>query len=309
LIQNQILRYASDRLLTEANPEGKPYFKDTHFNKFIFLLYKKLQSEGIDLKLPVYWYRHGTLIHQDLFYHQIGRSLGYYVTNDSSTRKITRILNEGIPDSAREIINHAIRELVQKYKERNGYFKRGYINQLLDDDYFFAPYEFQRIFKRNFETYLQKFKTPARKKYSKQVKFSRDDIDIINNYLDELLPKFPHEMVLINSTYLEWDDTIRIALDYNSRLSLEIINGFWELFSKNLRILHHENISEPIICGWETRLKTQEYPVYQRNLDEVRSKLLDEWKKDYQEDIEVTSLVEKMNKLSFNLASSDNSGD
>ena len=299
MIPNQFLKYSVEKLLFEANPKGLPYFRDTHFNKMIFLIYESLKKENIDLKLPYCWYKHGTLIHMGSFYNQVGLPLNYYITKKKSTRKMTSISKNDLDSDIKSIIDRVVIDVVSRYKKTKDSFKKGYINQLLDDDYKYAPYEFQRIFKRRFEKYLFDFKTPVRKQIPKHVSFSLSEVEQINEYLDELMCYFPDQMECLNETYLDWDDTVRMSLDCEHDSFLKLVDEFWDIFSKHLRIVHYENIPNAEISRWESNLSVEEFPHYQNLLLSKRKGLLEIWNSNFTLDNSTLNVVKKMNKLSF----------
>lgn len=299
MVPNPLLKYTVERLLFEANPHGTPYFRDTHFNKMIFLIYESLKTDNIDLKLPYCWYKHGTLIHKQSFYSQVGLPVDYYITNDNSTRSMSFIPKNNLESDIRDVIDTVVITVVSKYKQTKSRFKKGYINQLLDDDYSFAPYEFQRVFKRHFEKYLVEFRTPVRRQIPRHSSFSSDDIEFINSYLDELIQTFPKDMECLSEIYQDWDDTVRISLDCDQDSFLKLVEDFWGIFSKNLRISHNENIPNLEIIHWTSRLSSEELPAYQNLLASERKRLLKIWNSDFAPNMNTISMVKKMNQISF----------
>lgn len=300
-VPNPLLRYSAERLLFEANPKGTPYFRDTHFNKMIFLTYEGLKEQGIDIKLPYSWYKHGTLIHRNTFYSSVGHPVDYYISKskNNSTRKISNLPKFQFESDIRDTIDDVIIKVVSKYKTNSRYFKKGYIDQLLDDDYSYAPYEYQRIFKRGFEKYLIDFKTPALKKIRRHSSFTSDDVELINTYLDELLCVFPDDFDNLRDSYFDWDDTIRMYLDCDQDLFLKNVEYFWEIFSKHLRIYHSENISQLLIIKWESKLNTEEYPSFENHLCNERKRLLEVWDSNINLNENTTNIVKKVNKIAF----------
>jgi hypothetical protein len=299
LVPNPLLRYSVERLLFEANPMGTRYFRDTHFNKMIFLIYESLKDEKIDLKLPYCWYKHGTLIHQQSFYTQVGRPLDFYITNDSSTRKISHIPKNDLESDIKDVIDAVVIKVVSKYKQTKHRFIKGYIHQLLDDDYFYAPYEFQRIFKRHFEKYLTDFRTPVRKQIPRHISFDPDEIESINEYLNELIRTFPDDMEYLSETYQEWDDTARLCLDCDQDLFLNLVDDFWAIFSKYLRISRFENIPEAEILRWRSKLSSAEFPEYENQLAIERKRLLKIWNSGFAPNDNTMNIIKKMNQISF----------
>ena len=304
LVSNPLLKYSAEKLLHEANPKGKPYFKDTHFNKMIFLVYKSLKEQDIDIELPYCWYKHGTLIHRDTFYHRVGLPIDYYIsrTNKNSTRAFPRLPKSDLKSSIRRIIDEVVLTVISNFRKNDKYFIKGYLTPLLDADYAYAPYEFQRIFKRGFEKYLNDFKTPARKQIPRHLSLSTHEVECINNYLDELICVFPDDFETLKDGYLDWDDTVRICLDCDQDAFLKNVDNFWEIFSKYLRISHYENIPPEHIENWKFKLFTQEYPSYQDLLALERKRLLKVWESHTSLNEATLDRVKKVNKIAFECA-------
>lgn len=303
LVPNLLLKYASEKLLFEANPRGTRYFRDTHFNKMIFLIYESLKEREIDLRLPYCWYRHGTLIYEQSFYSQIGLPTGFFITSDKSTRRMTRIPNNNLSHDTKSAIDEIVDQIVFTYQDRRNRWIQGGTDKLLDDDYSFAPYEFQRIFKRRFEKYLTaEFRTPVRRQIPRHSAFSPEDVDYINSYLDELMCAFPTGMDFLIDTYEDWDDTARISLAWDQDSFLKMVEDFWAIFSKHLRILYYENIPNDIITYWKTKLTSEEFPAYKRHLSNERKRLLKKWNLNVTPSSTTIDLVKKINRISFDEA-------
>lgn len=303
LVNNPLLKYSAEKLLHEANPKGQPYFKDTHFNKMIFLVYKSLKEQGIDIELPYCWYKHGTLIHRDTFYYGVGLPIGYYISkNNNSTRAFSHIPKSDLKSSIRQIIDEVVLAVISNFKKNDKYFVKGYLAPLLDADYSYAPYEFQRIFKRGFEKYLNDFKTPVRKQIPRHLSLSTHEVRCINNYLDELICAFPDDFENLRDSYSDWDDTIRICLDCDQDAFLKNVDNFWEIFSKYLRISHYENIPSEQIGKWELNLSTREYPSYKDLLSLERKRMLNIWESNIYLNENTLNCVKKVNKIAFECA-------
>jgi len=56
---NFLLEYRIDSLLKTFNPYRKPMMKQYHFYKLMNLLDTRLKKQGMDIKLPEYWYKYG----------------------------------------------------------------------------------------------------------------------------------------------------------------------------------------------------------------------------------------------------------
>ena len=234
-MSNFHLRFAVEMLLKTANPRGEAYFRTTHFHKMVFLLYKRLKKKHLDLKLPYCWYHYGPYTNAVEFERQTGVALSYYTPEGEPTIAIDDVSREDIPPKDVALIENEARKIVNKYKTNEKY-KVDYLNELLDDAYAYAPFESQRVFNRDFIKLLGKLKS---------YDVSREEVKL---YLDMLIKIYPYsEMHELYDAFLEWDDTIRLALNFSSSLEVSnLANEFWLIFTEALRIKENENISEDI---------------------------------------------------------------
>jgi hypothetical protein len=106
-------------------------------------------------------------------------------------------------------------------------------------------------------------------------------------------------MEYLSEIYQDWDDTVRISLDCNQDSFLKLVEDFWEIFSKNLRILYYENIPNREILHWNSRLSSEEFPAYQTLLANERKQLLKIWNSNFIPNENTLNLVEKMKQTSF----------
>lgn len=299
MVNNPLLKYSIERLLHEANPEGDTFFGATAFNKMIFLLHKQLLETDIDIKLPYYWYLQGSLIEEHQFEEDVGHPRQYYITSDHSSRRMMTVPRTSIPDDIQQVINRHIHILVENYKQPNGRFVHGYLDRLLDDVYAKAPYEFQRVFNRKFIPFLDSFRTPVRRQVPASLSFADEDLEKIEEFLDNSHKVFPQEdMEQIYETYLEWDDTVRITIEFDEKRIFPMTENFWKIFCKNLRVHKNENLSLGLIQRWNSHFNEEIFPKYQIDLEKLRKSLLKKWKRGQKEDAEIDALVKKMNLIS-----------
>jgi hypothetical protein len=301
LVRNPILKYSVERLLHEANPEGGTYFGATAFNKMIFLSYTRLLENSVDLKLPYYWYLQGSLIEENQFEEDVGQPREYYITSDHSSRRMMKVPVAPISGDIQDIIDRQIQSLVQHYRQPNGYFKKGYLDLLLDDVYGKAPYQFQRVFNRDFIPFLNSFKTPSRKQVPVSLTIGAPDKEKIESFLDESFRVFPRDdMLRIYDSYVEWDDTARVALESDEKRIFPMTDTFWKFFCHNLRILQNENLSPQLVRHWDSRFIENDLPKYENTIERLRRVLLKKWKKGQDDDKETDDIVKKLNLISRN---------
>ena len=289
-MSNSCLGFAVESLLMTANPEGEAYFRTTHFHKMMFLLYQRLRKKHLDLKLPYSWYHYGPHMEAMEFERQVGVPLTYYAPKGGPTIAITDISRWDVLPRDATLIEVEVRKIVNKYKENDRY-KFDYLNDLLDDAYAYAPFKFQVAFNRDFIKALGKFRT---------YDISREEVEL---YLDRLVKIYPrNEMNELYDVFLEWDDTIRLALIYGNSLEVDDLAAkYWSIFTEELRIKKNENISENIKRHWSDMFSTK-YWEYLEDLETKRNKLLRIRMKGHKSNDEVKKIVACMNNLAYQLS-------
>jgi hypothetical protein len=290
LTSNLYLKFAVEALLNAANPKGEPYFKTTHLHKMMFLLYKRLQRKNIDLKLPYSWYHFGPFMDAVEFERQVGISLSYYAPDGEATHAIGHVAYEGLPLRDAQLIEMESNKLVNEFKEGSRY-KSDYLNLLLDSAYRYAPFEFQKAFNRGLVLAINQLKSHN---------VSNVEIEL---YLDHLVKIYPYsEMHELYDAFLEWDDTIRLALVYNKPIYVaNLAMDYWYIYSELLRIKENENLSEDIINRWSLEFPDK-YDRYVAKIERERAKLLREYRTEQLSSIESQGVVDKMNDLAYQLA-------
>jgi|LDZT01.1.fsa_nt_gi hypothetical protein len=287
---NPHLRFAVETLLKAANPRGEPYYRTTHFQKMVFLLYINLKKKHLDLKLPYCWYHYGPYTNAIEFERQTGVPLSYYTPDDEPTIAIDDVFHEGISSKEAALIDREARKIVKKY-QTDGKYNFDYLNNLLDDTYAYAPFEFQRVFNRDFIKILRRLAS---------YDVSKEEVEL---YLDRLMKYYPYsEIHELYDAYLEWDDTIRLALNFSSSMEVErLAKDFWMIFTEALRMNENENISEDIKVEWRF-IFYDKYDKYLADLGKKRAHLLRIYEKDFKTDGEIEMIVDEMNKLAYKMA-------
>jgi hypothetical protein len=165
------------------------------------------------------------------FERQVGVPLTYYAPLEGPTIAITDISRGDVSARDAALIEIEVRKIVNKYKENDRY-KFDYINDLLDDAYAYAPFKFQIAFNRDFIKALGRFRT---------YDISKEEVEF---HLDRLVKIYPRdEMNELYDVFLEWDDTIRLALIYGNSLDVsDLAAKYWSIFTEELRIKKNENI-------------------------------------------------------------------
>jgi hypothetical protein len=294
LTVNNRLLYVVEVLLKEANPDGV-YFGKTTFYKLMFLLTERLLARGIDINLPYSWYRYGTMIERQEFFEATGIPLIHYAPHEGSTIQIETISDRDLPLHERQVIVEETRKLLSEFPE-NDYLENRNRDRYIDIIYERAPLLFQKLYSRNFLKDIKNFRNvPRVMTYVKRITFEK--------YLDDLLSVYPvKEMEDLYDTYLEWDDTFRLALDNNPFVLDPLATDFWNIFCRLLRAKYNGNISEGLILDWTTRFHEEDLPDYQQRLAAARKELLEMHTKTTPPDSDVERITGKMMKLSYNLA-------
>jgi hypothetical protein len=294
LVRNLLLKYSTERLLNIVNPDGRYFFKKTTLNKMLYLLYLRLKERGIDIELPYFWFKYGTLADENQYLDVVGLPFSRYFTNDGSTRAMHRVPYSNIEELNKSIIDEEIGFLVRKYQDDTGYFVHDYLQLILNDVYATAPYEFQRTFNRGLLKYVRQFRTLKRKKIPSKLKLGTDEVLQIKQYLPKLLNEFPDDFTGLFDLFLEWENTMQLALTYNHTMSLKLLDDFWDIFARSLRIRKNENIPQYVIDQWNDRFVREDLIKFEKGLNINRNELLLKHLENSQSNSDVDSIVNDM---------------
>jgi hypothetical protein len=204
----------------------------------------------------------------------IGNPLSRYYTRDGSTRAMSRVPKTTIDRSIKEIIDEEIHALVRKYQNGSGCFVADYLQLVLDDAYDTAPYDFQRSFNRGLLRYADQFRTPKRKKIPVSLSLKDSEVSSIQDYLKILGYDFNDDFSDIFDLFLEWEDTMQLALKYNHSLALMLLHEYWEFFVRLLRIKQHENIPQSEVDRWIKTFNEKDIISFEKQLKRTRNELL-----------------------------------
>lgn len=217
-----------------------------YFNKLMLLSYSKLRKGyGIDIKLPHCWYRYGDEV------------VRYLMPNDvrwnHETPLYTTVSWPGwepqYDDESINIVKDVVREFTGKYKDLTK-------EQLVDDVYSLAPFDFQRNFRQlrlNIERIMSSnvqvsnFKRavlfPSLEKTIKSFPgkdFPQDVVERVQNYN------------LLMHCYLEHSS-------FSYDIAKEMTEDIWFYFCYYLRIHRncYENVPRNVVEYWENQLDEQ----------------------------------------------------
>src|SRR5208337_2665681 len=179
---NFYLIYSVEVLLHEANPNGE-VLGQTAFYKLLVELYHRLKIRNIDIKLPYFWYRYGTLLESRSFMAQTGIDLLFFAPYKAHTRIIETVSDYPIPVHEKEIIQNEVRDLLSEYPPSD-YLNIHIPSRLLDDNYKRTPLIFGKIFNREFFEYIKTLGI-------NHLAFTGDEYSVIEEYLDTLMKHYP----------------------------------------------------------------------------------------------------------------------
>jgi hypothetical protein len=264
------------RIIKTANAYGDNQFHQYHFHKLLFNVYTELKKKGIDIRLPYSWFYYGSLVEGTTFERMTGSSLGYYAPDHGKLRKIIEIPAYGSDPVTLKTIDAVISGEFSEITEDHHY-KKEYGQILLKKTYSNAPFEFQRLFNRGLYPFVEKFKPRDNDQQTLMpLVFDNSDIQTITAYLDQLMVNYPKKALPeIYDCFLEWDDTVRLAITTDHSRIIPLVEAFCKLYCGLLRIKEHENIEPDVIERWKTDFDDATCPEYLGTIDHLRSALLD----------------------------------
>jgi len=289
---NFYLRYSVEVLLHEANPNNE-VLGQTAFYKLLVELYHRLKGKNIDIQLPYFWYRYGTMLESRSFMAQTGTDLLYYAPYKAHTRNIEIVSDYSIPVNEKEIIYNEVKKLLGEYSQ-NDYLNIHIPSRLLNDNYKRAPLIFGKTFNRDFFEYIKELGI-------NRLAFSRDEYAIIEEYLDTLMKQYPRrEIPELFNEYLKWDDTIRMVFELSDGCYYKMIEDFWFTYCLILRTKYYENVLPEVITKWERDFFDFSLPEYSSRLDSEREKILTIYSGYQTNDEEINYIVDKAMLISRN---------
>lgn len=287
---NFLLEYAIDSLLKTFNPERKPVMPQSHFFKLMNLLDTRLKKQGVDIGLPGYWYKYGFFIEMRFLDAVLPRKFSeFYMisgTHVAPPRHPRR--NYDIKEEVKRKIDSAIHRL-ERYR-----FKSDYGAKAKRESYEInAPYKFNT----SFQDYIEIASRTENGFLTKK--------ENLEPVLDKLLSEFPEkEFPELYSTYLEWDDTVRLILDCvteekQGELIKKLMELFWDTYSKGVRIKHNQNIPIPgLVDQWKAEY-INSIPDSDREIESTRKKVLLEH---YRQSGKDEKLVKQLMKKAYDIS-------
>ncbi|MHC1757068.1 MAG: hypothetical protein AB9861_16835 [Methanosarcina sp.] len=263
---NQLLGYAVDRLIKAFNPNRKETMNMYHFCKLMNLLDSRLQKQGINIKLPGYWYKYGFYTEERFLDHVLPYPFsGNCIMNGFVYPSTIKVDYSGkVSITTQNIISEKIKDLHELYGRKPNYGDLAKIASYETN----SPYKFNTLF----QEYL--IITSA------NVSYINNSLkqDIVMK-LDELLSAFPIDSYPeLASIHFNWDDTTRVVLeDAPDTIKLSFIkylrDTFWEIYSKRIRIDHNWFIPKDVIRNWESKYE-DELSDAEKIIEDIRTKML-----------------------------------
>jgi hypothetical protein len=265
--QDELLAYSINTLLQEFDPgkEGKVF--QTKFYKLLFLLNDDLKNEGIDLKMPYYWYRYGPMVPSFLLpLDNIKVIPSSYKTYRGKSFVISKPRSFNVQNSIKDVIDNSVCNLRDQYKFST-------TKEIINDVYLKAPYEFQRKYKNFYKHIDHKLNERDKLAYLKQPLREAEDIKRLEEaiyFYEET--EFPHAY----NDLLQWKLITKHSISELETIDPQFLKSladfFWSnLFSRYLQVQECENVPEAMIKSWNNRLP-QLHKLYRREFRKLEYK-------------------------------------
>ena len=288
--KNELLEYVFDTLLKTFNPDRKPIMKRLHFFKMMDLLDSRLKIQNIDIKYPSYWYKYGAVADFSTLDMVIphGFRSRYYANNENVLFPYPARRTYNIDKSVRRTIDQIIKMICGQYK-----YKSDYGTLLKKDSYKInSPYKYNTIFQDYINAVDNQNSVTSK-------------VEILESLLDKLLHEFPEddypELIDIN---LEWDDTTRLVLSslegmQQRDITKSLMNIFWDLYSKGIRIKHNQNIPDEMVDMWAKEYENT-LPIAYEQIESIRKNVLLSCDNTFKtEDVFVKKILQKAHDIAF----------
>ena len=243
-IGDELLAYSINAVIHDFDPYNEGIISQTKFYKLLYLLSDNLKRNGLEIKLPFYWYRYGPVVPYFILPEEvftlIPKSWGKAVIMGS---KRSFEVSQGL----REIIDDAVNSLKIQYGQSK-------TKKIVMDVYKLAPYEFQRKYK-DFIKHLE-IKISLRNTLPSYPLKEHEDIrrleEMIDSFEEMDFPQIYDELLqwrlLLKNSLIKLNEVDDTYLEYLS-------NSYWDkLFCKHLQVKTQENMPSGLIKKWERDL-------------------------------------------------------
>lgn len=252
----------------------------TEFYKLCYIVNEELLDKGVDVELPVHWYRYGGVLTTQAM------NAGFYNLEEkrwSSNRGNNVVLNDEVSEDDFEVSDEKKAEIVDIASETVREFGNIYGTKKKKDYQYdhYAPNEFVRILDK-YREYLDDMEELDRidsDSYVSNVDVSFNDIvsspsssidnssqdtseqkEEIRGYLDKLAKVYPEELYEgMYPLFLEWESLSRqLIKNGNFSQLFNFTEDFWKTFSRvELRLKHERNTPNLKKRKWARKKKTE----------------------------------------------------
>jgi hypothetical protein len=292
----EYLCYQVIKQVREQHGEGHD-LPETTYNKLCYIADKELRETGIDIELPVHWYRYGGVLTDDAMSDgfcelastkwQNNRGNNVVLANgvddgDFAVRgDRAAAIDEKVEELVRDIGGHYGISIPQDYQYEE-YAPNDFVRTLhafrkflddLDTEDALAAEEYVGGVDTSFSDILAQPSTP---KSSEQTSSDNTDSEV-RDYLDDLITTYPEEEYeRMEGLFLEWENLMwQMAQNgFYSRLQ-DFMEAFWTAFSRvELRVKHNRNVPLRIRSKWNNEI-SDEMQSFRDEVEEYREVVLE----------------------------------
>ena len=248
-INEDILAYSIVNLIREFDPQKEGTISQTKFYKLLYLLSNDLENDGVDIKLPYYWYRYGPVVPINFLPEGI-LELRPIAWAKYSGKAVMLRKHEAfnLHSPLKESIDDAIGSLSEQYRDQK-------TSKVVLDAYATAPYEFQRKYKEFIKHISYKIKF---RQIISLVQQLRENEDVVR--LEDAIDSFDgSNFAEPYSELLQWRLLTKYSIQQLNSIDpsfmIDLSNIYWDkLFCRYLRIQKNKNLPQALIRKWQKDL-------------------------------------------------------
>lgn len=233
------------------DPKRDMWVSKTRFYKMLCLLNNRLLERGVDISLPRYWYIYGDVACEPVLPEVYGKRDKSDMSVRYPTRQSFEVVNnlEDEKDSNVDYVSSEIEDLVDDSSGKR-------TEELVDAVYGYAPLDFIKDFNRFRKVVGLNF-DEAEGRYlvgESSIDFEQADYLLDNMYagFDELLLLNPERYTSFEEVFLDWEDTIRLAVELqNAKAVADLAGRFWAAFCRKFRLDDNDNIPHDMLHAWK----------------------------------------------------------
>lgn len=261
--QDELLAYSINAILQKFDPGNEGKIFQTRFYKLLFLLNDDLREEGVDLKMPYFWYRYGPVVPYFLLpLHNVRMVSSSWRAYHGKSFVISDHRSFNIQTTIKETIDNSICKLWDLYNYST-------TKKIINDVYLKAPHEFQRKYKNFYKHVEHKLNEREKLIYMSQPLKEMEDIKRLEEavkFFEE--DKFPQ----VYNDLLQWKLVVKYSVNELEHVDPEFIKSladiFWSnLFSRYLQVREYDNMPEAMINWWKRQLPPK-HKTYRREFRE-----------------------------------------